>query len=140
MTVTGIYSGQWADNGHLWYSEWGTVDKGNTSENTYAVFELNRWTLDGGNQVIIPDDNPNGRGYISEAMTNAEGTFTTAPVFTRTFDVSHDLPVVAIRFDTPMDEYPTSIQVKYYKDTVLLDTQTVPVNSIEVFVSFLSGD
>lgn len=73
VTVTGIYSGQWADNGHLWYSEWGTVDKGNTSENTYAVFELNRWTLDGGNQVIIPDDDPNGRGYISEAMTNAEG-------------------------------------------------------------------
>lgn len=135
VTVTGIYSGQWADNGHLWYSEWETVDKGNTSENTYAVFELNRWTLDGGNQVIIPDDNPNGRGYISEAMTNAEGTFITAPVFTRTFDVSHDLPVVAIRFDTPMDEYPASIQVKYYKDTVLLDTQTVPVNSIEVFVS-----
>ena len=43
--------------------------------------------------------------------------------------------MVAIRFDTPMDEYPASIQVKYYKDTVLLDTQTVPVNSIEVFVS-----
>ena len=135
VTVTGIYSGQWADNGHLWYSEWGTVDKGNTSENTYAVFELNRWTLDGGNQVIIPDDDPNGRGYISEAMTNAEGTFTMAPVFTKTFDVSHDLPVVAIRFDTPMEEYPTSIQVKYYKDTILLDTQTVPVNSVEVFVS-----
>lgn len=135
VTVTGIYSGQWADNGHLWYSEWGTVDKGNTSENTYAVFELNRWTLDGGNQVIIPDDDPNGRGYISEVMTNAEGTFTMAPVFTKTFDVSHDLPVVAIRFDTPMDEYPTSIQVKYYKDTILLDTQTVPVNSVEVFVS-----
>jgi hypothetical protein len=135
VTVTGIYSGQWADNGHLWYSEWGTVDKGNTSENTYAVFELNRWTLDGGNQVIIPDDDPNGRGYISEAMTNAEGTFTMAPVFTKTFDVSHDLPVVAIRFDTPMEEYPISIQVKYYKDTILLDTQTVPVNSVEVFVS-----
>lgn len=135
VTVTGIYSGQWADNGHLWYSEWETVDKGNTSENTYAVFELNRWTLDGGNQVIIPDEDPNGRGYISEAMTNVEGTFTTAPVFTRTFDVSHDLPVVAIRFDTPMDEYPTSIQVKYYKDAVLLDTQTVPVNFVEVFVS-----
>lgn len=25
--------------------------------------------------------------------------------------------------------------MKYYKDTVLLDTQTVPVNSVEVFVS-----
>ena len=29
VTVVGIYSGVWADNGHLWYSEWDTVDRGN---------------------------------------------------------------------------------------------------------------
>lgn len=65
VTVTGIYSGQWADNGHLWYSEWETVDKGNTSENTYAVFELNRWSAGRRANRVIPDDNPNGRGYIA---------------------------------------------------------------------------
>lgn len=26
VTVIGIYSGIWTDNGHLWYSEWNTVD------------------------------------------------------------------------------------------------------------------
>ena len=135
VTVTGIYSGEWADNGHLWYSEWGTVDKGNTSGNTYATLELNRWTLDGGNQVIIPDTAPSGRGFVSEAMTDENGTFTLAPVFTKTFDVSHDLPVLAIRFDTPLNEYPASVQVKYYKESVLLDTQTVAPESSEVFIS-----
>lgn len=69
-------------------------------------------------------------------MTGAEGSFTTAPVFTKEFDVSHDLPVVAIRFDTPLNEYPSSVQVKYYRNSTLLDTQTVSeIDSAEVFVS-----
>lgn len=135
VTVTGIYSGVWADNGHVWFSEWNTVDKGNTAENSYATFELNRWTLGGGNQVILPDSNAGERGYISEAMTGADGSFTTAPVFTKTFDVPHDLPVLAIRFDTVLDEFPGAVQVKYYHDNTLLDTQAATVDSAEVYVS-----
>ena len=135
VTVIGIYSGEWNDNGHLWYSEWNTVDRGNTAGNTYATLELNRWTLNGGNQVIIQDENPTGRGFISEAMTGENGSFSTPPVFTKEFDVSHDLPVLAIRFDSPLDEYPSSVQVKYYKGASLLDTQTVQVDSSEVFIS-----
>lgn len=135
VTVIGIYNGVWADNGHVWFSEWDTVDKGNTAENTYATFELNRWTLGGENQIILPDRNAGQRGYISEAMTGADGSFSNPPVFTKTFDVPHDLPVLAIRFDTVLDEFPGSVQVKYYHDETLLDTQTVPVDSVEVYVS-----
>lgn len=135
VTVIGIYNGVWADNGHVWFSEWDTVDKGNTAENTYATFELNRWTLDGENQIILPDNNAGQRGYISEAMTGADGSFANPPVFTKTFDVPHDLPVLAIRFDMVLDEFPGSVQVKYYHDETLLDTQTVPVDSVEVYVS-----
>lgn len=135
VTVIGIYNGVWADNGHVWFSEWDTVDKGNTAENTYATFELNRWTLGGENQVILPDSNAGQRGYISEAITGADGSFSNPPVFTKTFDVPHDLPVLAIRFDTVLDEFPGSVQVKYYHNEILLDTQTVPVDSVEVYVS-----
>lgn len=136
VTVVGIYSGTWTDNGHLWYSEWDTVDRGNTAGNTYAALELNRWTLDGGSQVIVEDTEPSGRGFVSQNMTGADGSYTTVPMFTKTFDVSHDLPVLAIRFDTPLGEYPTSIQVKYYKGSTLLDTQTVTgITSSEVYVN-----
>lgn len=135
VTVIGIYNGVWADNGHVWFSEWDTVDKGNTAENTYATFELNRWTLGGENQVILPDSNAGQRGYISEAITGADGSFSNPPVFIKTFDVPHDLPVLAIRFDTVLDEFPGSVQVKYYHNEILLDTQTVPVDSVEVYVS-----
>lgn len=135
VTVIGIYNGVWADNGHVWFSEWDTIDKGNTAENTYVTFELNRWTLGGDSQIILPDSNAGQRGYISEAMTGADGSFTNPPVFTKTFDVPHDLPVLAIRFDTVLDEFPGSVQVKYYHDETLLDTQTVPVDTVEVYVS-----
>ena len=135
VTVIGIYNGVWADNGHVWFSEWDTVDKGNTAENTYATFELNRWTLGGDSQIILPDSNAGQRGYISEAMTGADGSFANPPVFTKTFDVPHDLPVLAIRFDTVLNEFPGAVQVKYYHDDTLLDTQTAAIDSVEVYVS-----
>lgn len=135
VTVIGIYNGVWADNGHVWFSEWDTVDKGNTAENTYVTFELNRWTLGGDSQIILPDSNAGQRGYISEAMTRADGSFTNPPVFTKTFDVPHDLPVLAIRFDTVLNEFPGAVQVKYYHDDTLLDTQTAAIDSVEVYVS-----
>lgn len=135
VTVIGIYNGVWADNGHVWFSEWDTIDKGNTAENTYVTFELNRWTLGGESQIILPDSNAGQRGYISEAMTGADGSFTNPPVFTKTFDVPHDLPVLAIRFDTVLNEFPGAVQVKYYHDDTLLDTQTAAIDSVEVYVS-----
>lgn len=135
VTVIGIYNGVWADNGHVWFSEWDTIDKGNTAENTYVTFELNRWTLGGDSQVILPDSNAGQRGYISEAMTGADGSFANPPVFTKTFDVPHDLPVLAIRFDTVLNEFPGAVQVKYYHDDTLLDTQTAAIDSVEVYVS-----
>jgi hypothetical protein len=135
VTVIGIYNGVWADNGHVWFSEWDTIDKGNTAENTYVTFELNRWTLGGDSQIILPDSNAGQRGYISEVMTGADGSFTNPPVFTKTFDVPHDLPVLAIRFDTVLNEFPGAVQVKYYHDDTLLDTQTAAIDSVEVYVS-----
>ena len=135
VTVIGIYNGVWADNGHVWFSEWDTIDKGNTAENTYVTFELNRWTLGGDSQIILPDSNAGQRGYISEAMTGADGSFTNPPVFTKTFDVPHDLPVLAIRFDTVLNEFPGAVQVKYYHNEILLDTQTAAIDSVEVYVS-----
>lgn len=136
VTVLGIYTGKFSDNGHAWFSEWDTVDKGSDSDNTYATLELNRWTLDGGAQAIIDADDLSGRGYASAALSGADGTFSVAPMFTRTFDVSHDLPVVALRFDAPLDEFPATVQVKYYKGAQLLDTQTMSgITSSEVFIT-----
>lgn len=136
ITVVGIYSGVWADNGHLWFSEWNTVDRGNTASQSYVTLELNRWTLDGGNQVVIEDEDPVPVGYVGNFLSKDDGAYTSSPVFSKTFDVSHDLPVVVIRFDPVLGEHPSSIQVRYYKGDTLLDTQTVNgITSYEVMVS-----
>ena len=115
-----------ADNGHLWYSEWDTVDRGNKDATPMRRWNQNlldagRWSI----RSLLKHYRPSGRGFISEAMTAANGTYTTKPTFTKTFDVSHDLPVLALRFDTPLGEYPTSIQVKYYAGRSCWITQTV---------------
>lgn len=136
VTVVGIYNGIWADNGHLWYSDWNTVDKGNNVTNTYATLELNRWTLDGSGQVVVEDIAPTGRGFVGDAMSSDDGVYTTAPTFTRTFDVAHDLPVLNFRFDTLLGEYPSEITVKYYAGSKLVDTQSVTnITSAEVIVN-----
>lgn len=134
VTVVGIYSGVWGDNGHDPDSEWNTVDRGNLAATTYASLELNRWVLGDGKQVII-DDNPSGRGYISSQMSGADGNYTETPIFTKVFDVPHDLPVLAIRFDTVLGEHPTSIKVRYFSEENELDSKTVTVTGPEVFVS-----
>lgn len=136
VQILGIYKGDWTDNGHTYYSEWDSVDGGNTFGNTFATLELNRWGLDGGEQVIIPDSDWGGRGYVSSQMTDSTGAFASTPIYTRNFDVSHDLPVVAFRFDTPIDEYPTDIKIQYYRDDELLDTQTISgISSSEIFAT-----
>lgn len=135
VTVRGIYSGQWSDNGHSSYSEWKTVDRGNDLNFTYATLELNRWILDGKNQKVVPWKQM-GLGYLSESLSNASGTFDVEPEITRTFDVPHNLSVIKIQFDTVLGEYPSGIQVQYYRDSALLDTQVVnEIDSPEISVT-----
>lgn len=135
VTLKGIYSGQWSDNGHSSYSEWDTVDKGNGLNFTYATLELNRWILDGETQKIVPWKQM-GMGYLSENMSGANGEFSVDPEIIRTFDVPHDLSVIKIQFDTVLGEYPSGIQIRYYRDSALLDTQIVEgIDSPEVSVT-----
>lgn len=123
VTVKGIYSGTWVDNGHEPYSEWETVDGASQSETSFVTFELNRWVLDGGNQVIYTPGSK-GKGYVSEELSLESGLFNTNPTFTKTFDVPHDLPVLNIRFSGSGD-YPSEIEIKYYNGETLIDTETI---------------
>ena len=135
VTVLGIYSGEWSDSGHVWFSEWDSVNKGNNFGSTYATLELNRWVMDGEDQVVIEDTDPADTGFVSEDMSGADGVFSGVS-FTRTFDVSHDLPVIALEFDKPIDGYPVSIQIRYFKGDTVVDTVTVSdITSAELFVS-----
>jgi hypothetical protein len=126
VTVKGIYAGVWEDNGETWYSEWDTVDSGNDGTLPFASLELNRWALNG-SMDIISADSPEGRGYVSGGMMGADGTPATAPLFSKTFNVSHDLSVLALQFDNLAGLFPHTVQVRYYKGDELVDTRTEEV-------------
>lgn len=123
VTVKGIYSGTWSDNGHESYSEWNTVDGGVQSDSSFVTLELNRWALDGGNQIIYSSEY-SGKGYVGNELSSEYGTYNVNPTFTKTFDIPHDLPVLNIRFSESGD-HPYEIEVKYYDGEMLIDTQTV---------------
>lgn len=54
---------------------------------------------------------------------------------TRTFDVKHDVATVVIEFDNILNEYPGSIQVDYYNESTLVDTQTASLTNYSVMVT-----
>ena len=128
------YSGTWSDNGHERYSEWNSVVKGNTANSTYATLELNRWDLSGENQIILPDS-PNGQGFVSNILSGSTGTYETAPEAEYTFDLSHDLGVVALRFDNILEEYPKQLALKFYNGEMLVSEKVVFPDSAEFTIT-----
>lgn len=126
VTAVGIYEGETTDNGHTSYSEWDTTEIGNSSKRTYATLELNRWTLEESSlQIILPDNDPEQLGYASSMVSDADGNYTTNPVFEREFDNMCDLNAMRIIFDTALGEWVKSFKVEYFRNDTLVDTQTV---------------
>lgn len=129
VTPVGVFSGKLSDDGHPWISSWESVDYGGDRDATYVTLELNRWVL-GSPQVIatVPISTP--RGYVSEAMSDANGQNLGAQ-WTKRFDILHDVPRVVITFDDVLDEYPETMTVTYYdRDDVAIGTKTVHPNGV----------
>lgn len=117
VTVKGIYSGTWSDVDHVWYSSYDTLDGGTQKDITYATLELNRWVLNGKNQVIIDDDKYTSEGFIANVLSSADDVayWTTRKTYlTKVFDVVHDISILTVSFDTILNEYPTFWGVRFY--------------------------
>lgn len=134
VTVKGIYNGTYSDNGHTYYSSWDTVDSGSDSPLTYATLELNRWMLDVNSpQVVISKDDYVARGYVSDKISDETGAFSTSRSFTRTFDVSHDLPVVGVRFGDVLGDFPRLAVARYYAGNTLVTSVTKNLTAAEAY-------
>lgn len=146
VTKSGLYHGEFTDNGHTIFSNWDTVDKGGDVDYTWVTLELNRWLLDGSDQRIMPILYPGEtllNGYVGSAISGENGVYDDLPLFSRTFDVPHDLRTVSLRFDSFSDEFPRTITVKYYRIHIypwgLVSTVTV-ANNRESEVSINNND
>lgn len=121
VTLSGIYSGEYTDNGHAWWSSWDGVDNGVEPEATYATLELNRWTLGSDSPFVIIPEVPEKEGFVS---SGSDGTGKSEVIFSRSFDINHDLPVVSLHFDPVLGRYPFELLVYYYSSEGTTNLET----------------
>lgn len=136
VTMQGLFSGTWTDNGHTDYSDWESVDDGHEPGSSLLTAELNRRLLDDAKQSLVTE-RTTGAGYVSSYVANAQGHFTQAiPLIHRSFDVARDIPVMTLRFGMSGSDFPTDISVYYYRVNTLLDTQHISgIHSDEITVT-----
>lgn len=131
VTPVGVFGGVLSDNGHAWISSWESVDYGGDRDATYVTLELNRWVL-GSPQVIatVPISTP--RGYVSDSMSDVNGENLGA-VWTKRFNILHDIPRIVLTFDDVLEEYPEEITVTYYdRNDAVIGTKTVQPDAVTV--------
>lgn len=126
IDVDAAADGQWSANGETEWSTLDTVDYQIPYADTAATLELNRWALDGSQAIWAQEkaDDVND-GYVSSHFSSETGEYSTTPALTRTFNHVHLFRGLTITFDGHASEWPRQITVDYYRNNILLDSQTV---------------
>lgn len=97
----------------------------------YATLEPDRNWLDG--TFLNFPDNPQGLGYMSTIMSDANGDFSNPIVITREYSNVYTAPGLMIEFDTGSDDHALDMNVKYYRDNTLLSDEDYEVDSSMYF-------
>lgn len=102
------------DNGHQYFSEVAGIVYDNLPKNTYATCEKDRLVANGA-QLIPPEptdaDSSIWTGFTGNLLSQADGTYLTAPTITIEFNVLRTFPAITLYFDVTTGEYPSEILV-----------------------------
>ena len=95
----------------------------------YATMERDYWYLDG-SFTNFPD-NPEtcDMGWWSEQMSGEDGSFASEIILTRTFEHQHTSVGISLTFDTYTEDYCSSLNVKWYRDSQLLYSKNYQPNA-----------
>lgn len=107
-------------NGETYYSNSTLVDKLD-SKNQYATYEENYWKADG-EMLFLPSKNRQATGYVSAAISNERGVFTTNPKLIRTLEAKYKAYGIMIQF---FGNLPKKFIIRTYADGSLKDTIAV---------------
>lgn len=99
-----------SDNGHLLFSDVGSVDIDTSAPSTYASLEWNRFILDGKNPLPV-EVNSLYQGYVGSGISGADGVWAVQPKIEITFVDYVQFPALNFQFDESMDEYPERMQI-----------------------------
>ena len=118
-----------ADSGHvIWSSLETPFYEEAVPATTYATFEPGRMLADGSQLVApAPTDAMLGEGYVSDALSGADGSFSPAPFIHLHFSKSHTVPGLTFVFDRSTGDYVSRLRVVAKRSgTVLLDKIYTP--------------
>ena len=115
------------------------VDGSDKDITPYAVFEMNRWVLDGEN-VHVPDDGDYGdTGYVSALLSDEDGYFSSNPIIDITFSKVHTpvIPGITIVWDDV--DYASDLKITIYQGDVVQKEYTAtgsePTTIVEADIS-----
>lgn len=107
------------------FSDTSQVQYDQVPEQTYATYEENRWRTDG--SQLIPAS-PGGQyvyqGYVSQNISQEDGTYTKDTGIRVTFGSEHTFPAVTLVFDAGTGDYPSEVLVRAYRGGTLTKTVT----------------
>lgn len=130
-----------SDNGHMYISDISDVTDENEMQITrYCTLEHNLWQADG-TVLIAPESAPvSYAGYVGNALSGADGTFSVHPVITVTLGQVYEklLPGISITWSKAFDEWATDFTVTVYNGNTQVWAQRVTENS--TVLSVISKD
>lgn len=119
------------DDGHLYYADTGhIVSDGIKNIRPYATLERNLWLLDGSREVV-PASSYGEVGFIDNALSLENRTFTNNPIVTIGFTQVHTnlLQGVTITWSDFLEEYAEEFIVTAYNGANVVAEKTVTGNS-----------
>lgn len=111
-----------------WSSVESALTQDGAQKRSYATFEPGRWKADGALRIA---DEPGGalltEGYVSEAMSGADGRFAAPPVLALEFETPVSVPALSFRFDQVAEEWCTALTVTAWRGgEQLMQRQVLP--------------
>ena len=113
-----------SNNGAAEYSEHERIVETTVSDQErYATLEHNTWALDGGTEFLNTDSDT---GFVSNAISNANGLFAMNPLITIDFDKVHVVPIpgVTITWGNEFDDYATRFKLTAYNGNSIVLSKT----------------
>ena len=124
IDVSAGTDGDW-DGDALSWSSTTYVDYEHDYAYNEVTLELNRWALDGSQEILNTDHD---YGWVGDEMSAASGNI--SYVMTRNFGVSHALAGITLAFDTNTNEFPTAVNVEFInEDSTSVDEDVTPTES-----------
>ena len=98
----------------------------------YATFEADGWFLDGGAQVF---DHPQDVGFVSDDISGAAGSFTTAPEIRLTLSSAVDVEQgITLEFNAFTGDYADDVTIEYRNASdVLIASESHTPDSVNYF-------